>query len=150
MSRSSISNRLTAAAWQLAQTFWVGGLVLLHFLVLPALERVGLASLLVEDLSDRLKPLLVGIALGCALLQALLLIQVQGWGVVWRDLRGQLLLAVLGLAGLYFAIGDWLPQAAWWLQFVYLLLAFCGLWLVLQPLPDGRQAEVIEARRARH
>ncbi|HLD65628.1 MAG TPA: DUF4149 domain-containing protein [Pseudomonas sp.] len=150
MSKSFTSNRLAAAAWQLAQTFWVGGLVVLHFLVLPALERVGLASLLVEDLSDRLKPLLVGIALGCALLQALLLMQVQGWGALWRDARGQLLLAVLGLAGLYFAFGHWLPQAAWWLQFVYLLLAFCGLWLVLQPLPDGRQAEMSEARRARH
>jgi hypothetical protein len=55
-----------AIAWLLAQTLWVGGLWVLHFLLLPAIAKVGLASLLVEELSDTLRPLLVGLAAVCA------------------------------------------------------------------------------------
>lgn len=139
--------RAGAVTWQLAQTFWVGGLWLLHFVVLPSLRESGLAGLLVDDLSARLKPLLVGFALVGTLLQMLVLVQAEGVASCWRDLRGQLLMAVLGLAGMYFALLQWLPQAAWWLQFGYLLLAFCGLLLVLQAVPSNA---AIRARRARH
>ncbi|MEK1940566.1 MAG: DUF4149 domain-containing protein, partial [Pseudomonas sp.] len=51
-SRFVISKRqpvdIGAVAWRLVQTFWVGGLWLLHFVMLPALERIGIAPMLVE------------------------------------------------------------------------------------------------------
>jgi hypothetical protein len=133
--------------WQLAQTIWVGGLCLLHFLVLPALVEIGLAGLLVDEVSSRLKPILVGLALVGGVLQLLVLVRAQGIASCWRDTRGQLLLAVMGLAGLYFALLHWLPEAAWWAQFSYLLLAFCGLLLVLQATPSNA---AVRARQARH
>jgi hypothetical protein len=138
--------RAGAVTWQLAQTFWVGGLWLLHFVVLPGLREAGLAGMLVDDMSARLKPLLVTFALIGAVLQMLVLVQAEGVVSCWRDLRGQLLVAVLVLAGVYFALLQWAPQAAWWLQFSYLLLAFSGLLLVLQAVPSSA---AIRARRAR-
>ncbi|BFN25305.1 hypothetical protein PSCT_04262 [Pseudomonas sp. SCT] len=142
MSRSVISDRQPARAgiitWQLAQTFWVGGLWLLQFMVLPALGRIGLAPLLVEEIAGSLKPLLVGFAAFCSALQALVLVQVTGLRGLWRDVRGQLLLAVGLLAG-----SQLLMQAGWfeslyWASFSYLVMALCGLMLVLQPAP-GRE-----------
>ena len=62
-------------SWQLAQTFWVGGLWMLHFVLLPALERMGWAPLLVEDVTQVLRPLLVGFAAFCIALQLLVLMQ---------------------------------------------------------------------------
>jgi len=129
--------RIGATAWQLAQTLWVGGLWLLHFLVVPALSSIGLAPLLIETLSGTLRPLLVALALGCALLQLLLLMLAEGVASCWQDKRGHLLLAVLGLACVYLATHCWLPAAFWWLRFNFLLLAFAGLLLVLQPIPDA-------------
>lgn len=119
----------------------------MHFVLLPGLAEVGLAGLLVDEVSSRLKPLLVGFALIGSVLQMLVLVQAEGVASCWRDLRGQLLMVVLGLAGVYFALLQWLPLAAWWLQFSYLLLAFCGLLLVLQAVPSSA---AIRARRARH
>jgi hypothetical protein len=139
--------RAGAVTWQLAQTFWVGGLWLLHFVVLPGLREIGLAGLLVDDLSAHLKPLLVAFALIGSVLQMVVLVQAEGVVSSWRDVRGQLLMAVLVLAGGYFALLQWAPQAAWWLQFNYLLLAFGGLLLVLQLVPSSA---AIRARRARH
>jgi hypothetical protein len=139
--------RAGAVTWQLAQTFWVGGLWLMHFVVLPGLTDIGLAGLLVDEVSSRLKPLLVGFALIGSVLQMLVLIQAQGFASCWQDLRGQLLLLVAVLAGGYFALLHWLPQALWWLQFSYLLIAFCGLLLVLQAVPSSA---AIRARQARH
>jgi hypothetical protein len=142
LSRSVISDRQPARAgiitWQLAQTFWVGGLWLLQFMVLPALGRIGLAPLLVEEIAGSLKPLLVGFAAFCSALQALVLVQVTGLRGLWRDVRGQLLLAVGLLAG-----SQLLMQAGWfeslyWASFSYLVMALCGLMLVLQPAP-GRE-----------
>jgi hypothetical protein len=139
--------RAGAVTWQLAQTFWVGGLWLLHFVVLPGLREIGMAGLLVDEVSAQLKPLLVGFALVGGVLQLLVLLQAEGVMSCWRDFRGQLLVAVLVLAGAYFALLQWAAQAAWWLQFSYLLLAFCGLLLVLQAIPSNA---AIRARRARH
>lgn len=142
MSKSVISKRQPqragAASWQLAQTFWVGGLWLLHFVMLPSLEKIGLAPLLIETIGAALNPLLVGFAAFCALLQALVLIQAEGVRSLWRDMRGQLLLVVLGMALAYFAVREWQPDAVRWLQFNYLVLALCGVLLVLQPLPGQR------------
>lgn len=119
----------------------------MHFVLLPALGQIGLASLLIEDVGNQLKPLLVGFAVVCALWQSSFLLGANGLVGFWQDRRGQILLAVLALGGIYFMTSRWAAQFAWGLQFIYLLLAFCGVLLVVQPVPDG---EAIRARRARH
>lgn len=121
-------------AWQLAQTLWVGGLWMLHFVLLPALERFGLAPLLIDEIASFMRPLLVGFAAVCALLQYLVACSVLGLAV-WRDLRGQLLLLVMLTAVVFFAVG-WLADGIYWQLFSYLVLAFAGLVLILQPRPD--------------
>lgn len=137
---TSDSGTLSAGAigWLLVQTFWVGGLWLLHFVVLPALSKFGLAPLLVGDISATLTPLLVGLTAFCAGLQAVVLIRAERLVSVWRDLRGQLLLVVLVMAGSYFVARQWWPDAGRWMLFSYLVMAFCGLLLVLQPVPMRR------------
>ncbi|CAD5106989.1 DUF4149 domain-containing protein [Zestomonas carbonaria] len=128
-----------AISWQLAQTFWVGGLWLLHFVMLPALDKIGLAPLLIEEIANLLRPLLVGFTAFCALLQLLVLWQAERPVGIWRDTRGQLLLAVLAMAAVYFAVRAVAPEALRWLLFNYLVLALCGILLVLQPPPgQGR------------
>lgn len=107
-------------------------------MVLPALGKIGLAPLLVESVAATLKPLLVGFAGFCALLQALVLCQVCGLASIWRDQRGQLLLSVLAMTAIYFVVSRVAPDAQRWLLFNYLVLALCGLLLVLQPTP-GRE-----------
>lgn len=108
---------------------------LLHFVMLPALPKVGLAPLLVDEVAAVLSPLLVGFAAICALLQGVVLMQAEGAGSLWRDMRGQLLLTVQVMAVGYLGVHYWLPDALHWLSFSYLVLALCGLLLVLQPLP---------------
>ncbi|YCH24076.1 DUF4149 domain-containing protein [Pseudomonas sp. D1-3] len=124
-----------ASAWVLLQTLWVGGIWTLHFLVLPGLASVGLASLLIEEVARTLVPQMVGITLGAALLQAVLLVRQRGVSALWRARSGQLLLAVL-VVSLAFMVSlvSW-PQAPRWQLFSYLLLAFFGVLLVLQPVP---------------
>ena len=142
MSRFVISERqparAAAATWQLAQTFWVGGLWLLQFMVLPALGRIGLAPLLIEEIGGSLRPLLVGFAAVCAALQALVLAQAAGMRSLWRDVRGQLLLAVLLLAGSFLLVDAGWFESRYWPGFSFLSMALCGLLLVLQPAP-GQQ-----------
>ncbi len=151
MSKSVIFKRqpLKAGAigWQLAQTFWVGGLWLLHFVLLPALGKMGLAPLLIEEVAGTLGPMLVGLATFCAFLQLLILLHAERWSSLWRDMRGQLLLTVLLVAASYFAVHEWMPESVRWLLFNYLVLALCGLLLVLQPVPGEEGGR---ARRARH
>src|SRR5690554_4773258 len=121
-------------AWQLCQTLWVGGVWVLHFVLLPALARLGLAPLLIAEIAAFLRPVPVGFAAVCVLLQCLL-----SWVVlrrpVWRDLRGQMLLLVLATAGVFFLVAA-LPNGAYWQLFSYLVVAFAGLVLILQPRPD--------------
>ena len=130
-------------AWQLCQTLWVGGVWVLHFVLLPALDKFGLAPLLIDEIAAFMRPVMVGFAAVCVLLQGLL-----AWVVVrrplWHDLRGQMLLLVLLAAGAFFLVAA-LPNGAYWQLFSYLVLAFAGLVLILQPRPDeevGRQAAV--------
>ncbi|MCQ4267003.1 hypothetical protein [Pseudomonas sp.] len=125
-------------AWLLAQTFWVGGLWLLHFVVLPALAKVGLAPLLVDELAEALRPLLVGFAGFCVVLQALVLLPLTGLARFAAELRGQLLLATLLLAISFFIERSGVFESNYWSLFSYLAMAFCGLLLVLQP-PPGRE-----------
>ncbi|MCQ4258589.1 DUF4149 domain-containing protein [Stutzerimonas stutzeri] len=142
MSRFAISERQPLRAgtisWQLAQTFWVGGLWLLQFVVLPALSKIGLAPLLIEEIGSTLRPLMVGFAAFCVVLQSVVLIQLAGLQSLWKDLRGQLLLTVLLLAASYFAVGAGVVQSPYWLVFSYLVIGMCGLVLVLQATP-GRE-----------
>lgn len=108
---------------------------LLYFVLLPALEKSGLAPLLLEDVSASLIPLLLGLAGVCALLQKLVLAQAHGVRGLWKDFRGQLLLVVLLLVAGFFA-GPWLGLAGErWQRFCYMAVAACGLVLVLQPVP---------------
>ncbi|MOA62947.1 hypothetical protein D3C78_1885170 [compost metagenome] len=68
-----------------------------------------------------------------------MLIRAERLASLWRDMRGQLLLAVVAMAASYFMARHFWPGAELWLMFSYLVMAFCGLMLVLQPVP-GRGA----------
>nr|WP_305087567.1 DUF4149 domain-containing protein [Pseudomonas kuykendallii] len=127
--------RAGAAAWRLAQTFWVGGLWLLHFVVVPALQRIGLAPLLVEEVGAGLRALLVAFAAFCVVLQGLILAQAEGFPSLWQQARGRLLLGILLISATYPLLRAGLPGAEFAPRFVYLLLGFCGALLVLQPVP---------------
>ncbi|MGQ7959449.1 DUF4149 domain-containing protein [Pseudomonas sp. SP16.1] len=129
------SSRAAAVSWQLAQTLWVGGLWLLQFVVLPAIDQLGLAPLLVQEISARLVPLLVGLAAVGVALQTFALLRSEGLSSLLRDMRGQLLLTVAVMALSYFGVRYQWPDAEYWLRFSYLVMAFCGLLLVLQPVP---------------
>ncbi len=130
--------RAGTISWQLAQTFWVGGLWLLQFVMLPALAKIGLAPMLIEEIGNSLRPLLVGFAAFCVVLQAVVLIQLDGLRSLWEDLRGQLLITVLLLAASFFAVRADVVQSPYWLVFSYLVIGMCGLILVLQAVP-GRE-----------
>ncbi|MEK1939942.1 MAG: MFS transporter, partial [Pseudomonas sp.] len=100
-----------------------------------------------EEIANRLSPLLVLLAGGGLLLQALILLQSQRLAALWRDSRGQLLVVGLLVALGYGAAERWLPGAVRLQLFCFLVLALCGALLVLQPVPDG---EAARARKARH
>ncbi|URN89408.1 MAG: MFS transporter [Pseudomonas protegens] len=121
--------------WQLAQMLWVGGLWLLHLGLLPALGQIGLAPLLIEEISSLLSALLVGFSAACLVLQILVLIQSEGLRSLWRDIRGQLLLMAMYACAMYFVVRILLPEAQRWQLFSYLVLGFSGVVLVLQPVP---------------
>jgi hypothetical protein len=148
LSKSNTSDRrrgfaAAPAIWQLTQVFWVGGLWMLHFGLLPALGQIGLAPLLIEDIGSLMASLLVAFAAFCAGVQALVLIQAQGLASLWRDMRGQLLSMAMLACVVYFALRVGMPEELRWQLFCYLVLGLTGLLLVMQPVP-GR------ARRARH
>jgi hypothetical protein len=129
-----------AIIWQLTQTLWVGGLVLLHLATLAVMDQTGLAPLLIDEFANLSGGLLVGFAGGCVLLQIAVLIKVERLSSLWRDLRGQLLsIALLAAAG-YYMLKHWLPEAVHWQLLSYLVLGLAGLLLVVQPVPgrNGR------------
>ena len=130
--------RAGTISWQLAQTFWVGGLWLLQFVMLPALGKIGLAPMLIDEIANSLRPLLVGFAAFCVVLQAVVLIQLGGLRSLWEDLRGQLLLSILLLAASFFVVRAGVVRSPYWLVFSYLVIGMCGLILVLQAAP-GRE-----------
>lgn len=122
--------------WQLTQVFWVGGLWLVQFVVLPAIVQSGLAPLLVEEIARRLLPLIVGLALVCAGVQTVTLMCSQRTLSLWGDVRGQLLLATLLMGASYLLVGRFWPEAEQWQSFSYIIMACCGLMLVIQPAPS--------------
>ena len=138
-SRFAISSiaplRAGAITWQLAQVFWVGGIWIMHFVLLKALEKIGFASILVQEVALYTRPLLVGIALACVLLQLMVLNQAMPARQLLIDLRGQLLLVSAALAVSYFVTQNLWPAAQYWLAYSYLALGMCGLLLVIQPVP---------------
>lgn len=121
--------------WQLAQVFWVGGIWMMHFVLLAALEKLGFSSLLVQEVADYLRPLLVGLALVCVLLQLLVLKQTMPIKRLVKDMRGQLLLTAIALSCSFFISQALWPSAQYWLIYSYLALGLCGLLLVVQPAP---------------
>ncbi|HZJ95330.1 MAG TPA: DUF4149 domain-containing protein [Thiopseudomonas sp.] len=127
--------RASAITWQLAQVFWVGGIWVMHFVLLKALEKVGLASLLIQEVALYMRPLLVGIALVCIILQLWVLKLLMPLKQVIKDTRGQLLLASAALACSFFITLNIWPAAQYWLVYSYLALGMCGLLLVIQPQP---------------
>lgn len=115
-------------------TFWVGGLWLLYFVFMPALEHYGLAPLLRQELGEKLLRIMLGFAAVCMLLQLLVLLAGRGQRLL-ADLRMQALLAGLLLVGGFF-LGPWLGlESRNWALFCYLATAACGLVLLLQPEP---------------
>jgi hypothetical protein len=148
LSKSAISEgwrplRAGAMLWQLTQMLWVGGLWLLHLGLLPVLGQIGLAPLLINEISSMLSTLLVGFSAACVVSQVLVLVQAKGLVSLWRDIRGQLLLMALYASTMYLVVRMQLPEAEHWLLFSYLVLGFSGLLLVLQPVPGwgGRVRE---------
>ncbi|AKV06588.1 MULTISPECIES: hypothetical protein [Pseudomonas] len=129
--------------WQLTQMLWVGGLWLLHIGLLPVLDHIGLAPLLIDEIAGMLNSLMVGFAAACVIFQALVLVQAEGFASLWRDIRGQLLLMALYACAMYVAVRVGWPDAVRWQVFSYLVLGFSGLVLVLQPVPgwSGRVRE---------
>ncbi|MDI2593714.1 MFS transporter [Pseudomonas sp. 681] len=129
--------------WQLTQMLWVGGLWLLHIGLLPALGKIGLAPLLIDEIEDMLDALMVGLSTVCVIVQALVLVQAEGLVSLWQDIRGQLLLTAMGASAMYFAVRFGWPESARWQLFSYLVLGLSGLVLVLQPVPgwSGRVRE---------
>ncbi|SDH55001.1 hypothetical protein SAMN05216588_105202 [Pseudomonas flavescens] len=119
----------------LLQTLWVGGIWILHFLVLPGLYSAGLALLLIEEITSVLMPQMAWVALVCVMIQAGLLVRLRRFSALWGERRGQLLLAALATASALLASLVLWPDAIRWQLFSYWLLAFFGLLLVLQPVP---------------
>ncbi|MFJ4251992.1 MFS transporter [Pseudomonas sp. DTU12.3] len=129
--------------WQLAQMLWVGGLWLIHLGLQPVLGKIGLAPLLIDEVASSFEVLVVGFAAACVIFQALVLVQAEGLASLWRDLRGQVLLLALYACAMYVAVRIGWPDAQHWLVFSFLILGFCGVVLVLQPVPgwSGRVRE---------
>ncbi|RMQ44142.1 hypothetical protein ALQ04_00400 [Pseudomonas cichorii] len=124
-----------AIIWQLAQTLWVGGLVLLHLATLAVLDQTGLAPLFIDQFANRASALLVGFAAACAVLQLVVLVRFERLASIWRDFRGQLLSIALMSSAIYYVLRHWFADALHWQLLSYLVLALSGLLLVLQPVP---------------
>ena len=118
-------------AWQLLLTLWVGAVWSLYFILLPGLQHMGLAPLLVEEAASVLRPSVMLIALVAGALQ---LLQLGMRRAGWRDLRVQMLVLVLLAAGAFF--GFRLQPNPLYGIFCYLVVAFAGLVLAVQPRPD--------------
>ncbi|WP_339449775.1 MFS transporter [Pseudomonas sp. EA_5y_Pfl2_R50] len=130
--------------WQLTQMLWVGGLWLIHLGLQPALGKIGLAPLLIDEVASAFEVLVVGFSAACVIFQALVLVQAEGLASLWRDFRGQVLLMALYACAMFVAVRVGWPEAQRWQVFSFLILGFSGLVLVLQPVP-GWSVRVREA-----
>ncbi|MDY7563338.1 MFS transporter [Pseudomonas sp. 10B1] len=123
--------------WQVTQTLWVGGLVLLHLAMLTVLDQTGLAPLLIDEVANLSGTLLVGFAAFCVALQMVVLVQAERFSSLWLDARGQLLMIATLASASHYVLYRWLPDAVRWQLVSYLVLALSGLLLVIQPVPGG-------------
>ncbi|HCP04190.1 MAG TPA: hypothetical protein DIT61_11840, partial [Pseudomonas sp.] len=123
--------------WQLLLTLWVGSVWSLHFVFLPALEQSGLAPLLVDDAALTLRPAVLGISAVAMLLQLFVLV-VRVRGAIWRDVRAQVLVLALAAVGAFFLFRGAGNQLLMLMS--YLVVAFAGLVLAVQPRPDESAA----------
>jgi len=137
--------RAGAIIWQVAQTLWVGGLVLLHLAMLTVLDQTGLAPLLIDEVASLSGALLVGFAAFCASVQMVVLVQVERLSSLWLDIRGQLLVIAALASASHYALYRWLPDAVRWQLLSYLVLALSGLLLVIQPVPGGESGRACDA-----
>ena len=119
--------------WQLLLTLWVGSVWSLHFVFLPALEQSGLAPLLVDDAALTLRPAVLAISAVAMLLQLFVLV-VRVRGAIWRDVRAQVLVLALAAVGAFFLFRGAGKQLLMLMS--YLVVAFAGLVLAVQPRPD--------------
>ncbi|GMQ55291.1 hypothetical protein YSKK_31550 [Halopseudomonas aestusnigri] len=119
--------------WQLLLTLWVGSVWSLHFVFLPALEQSGLAPLLVDDAALNVRPAVLGISAVAMLLQLFVLV-VRVRGAIWRDVRAQVLVLALAAVGAFFLFRGAGNQLLMLMS--YLVVAFAGLVLAVQPRPD--------------
>ena len=119
--------------WQLLLTLWVGSVWSLHFVFLPALEQSGLAPLLVDDAALTLRPAVLGISAVAMLLQLFVLVG-RVRGAIWRDVRAQVLVLALAAVGAFFLFRGAGNQLLMLMS--YLVVAFAGLVLAVQPRPD--------------
>ena len=119
--------------WQLLLTLWVGSVWSLHFVFLPALEQSGLAPLLVDDAALTLSPAVLAISAVAMLLQLFVLV-VRVRGAIWRDVRAQVLVLALAAVGAFFLFRGAGNQLLMLMS--YLVVAFAGLVLAVQPRPD--------------
>jgi len=119
--------------WQLLLTLWVGSVWSLHFVFLPALEQSGLAPLLVDDAALTLRPAVLAISAVAMLLQLFVLV-VRVRGAIWRDVRAQVLVLALAAVGAFFLFRGAGNQLLMLMS--YLVVAFAGLVLAVQPRPD--------------
>jgi uncharacterized membrane protein YGL010W len=129
--------RAAAIGWRLSQTLWVGGLWLLYFLVMPALEHYGLAPLLLQEIGSLLMRALLGVSAACVLVQLMLLAATPAVHLR-RDPRAGLLLAALLLVASHFLLPLLGLESRAWQLFSYLATAACGLSLLLLPVPGER------------
>ena len=119
--------------WQLLLTLWVGSVWSPHFVFLPALEQSGLAPLLVDDAALTLRPAVLAISAVAMLLQLFVLV-VRVRGAIWRDVRAQVLVLALAAVGAFFLFRGAGNQLLMLMS--YLVVAFAGLVLAVQPRPD--------------
>ena len=108
---------------------------MIHLGLQPALGQIGLAPLLIDEVASAFEVLVVGFAALCVIFQALVLVQAEGLGSLWRDFRGQVLLMALYACAMYVAVRVGWPDAQRWQVFSYLVLGFSGLVLIMQPVP---------------
>ena len=119
--------------WQLLLTLWVGSVWSLHFVFLPALEQSGLAPLLVDDAALTLRPAVLGISAVAMLLQLFVRVG-RVRGAIWRDVQAQVLVLALAAVGAFFLFRGAGNQLLMLMS--YLVVAFAGLVLAVQPRPD--------------
>ncbi|WP_341707290.1 DUF4149 domain-containing protein [Halopseudomonas sp.] len=124
--------------WQLLLTLWVGSVWSLHFVFLPALEQSGLAPLLVDDAAATLRPAVLGISAVAVLVQ-LVMLALRVRAKVWQDVRAQVMALALAAVAAFFLFreaGNLLLMLV-----CYLVVAFAGLVLAVQPRPDESAAQ---------